>query len=179
MPPAPAQSASGIQWTYDFGSALNAARASNKKVLVFFSAEGNDAAGTYESRFFTHPAVRTAFSNFVLVKVDFPRNTRFAYTLGVFGAGTVVVTDASGDVTARITQLPASEADFVKEISAEKLKPIHTPAPTTSAANEETTDAAAQTTETEDAPATDPAAAPADAAPAPGAEAAPPADNMM
>lgn len=102
---------------YDFGAALNTARAQNKKVLVFFTAEGNRAAHTYETEYFTHPSVRQALNNYVLVKVDFPKNTRLGYSLGIFGAGIIVVADQTGDVTNRIEQLPPTPVDLVQQMA--------------------------------------------------------------
>src|SRR5690606_17334710 len=82
----PAAAATGsevasLQWTYDFGASLAAAKASDKLVFVFFTANGNRAASTYESSYFQDPLVRKALDHFVLVKIDFPQNTRMAYNL--------------------------------------------------------------------------------------------------
>jgi hypothetical protein len=121
-PPLPGTSISeynpaNLQWMYDFGAALNTARAQNKKVLVFFTAEGNKAAHTYETEYFTHPTVRQALNNYVLVKVDFPKNTRLGYSLGIFGAGIIVVADKTGDVTTRIEQLPSTPVDLLQQMA--------------------------------------------------------------
>lgn len=106
-----------LQWMYDYGAALNTARAQNKKVLVFFTAAGSKAADTYETNYFVDPSVRQALDQYVLIKVDFPKNTRLGYSLGIFGAGIIVVTSPAGDVTARITQLPPTPLDLVKQMA--------------------------------------------------------------
>ncbi len=112
-----------LQWMYDYGAALNTARAQNKKVMVFFTAAGNKAANTYETVYFVDPSVRQALDSYVLIKVDFPKNTRLGYSLGIFGAGIIVVTNSAGDVTARITQLPSTPLDLVKQMAGEKQAP--------------------------------------------------------
>ncbi len=109
-----------LQWMFDFGAALNTARGQSKNVMVFFTAPGNKAANTYETSYFADPSVRQALDRYVLVKVDFPKNTRLGYSLGIFGAGIIVVTNPAGDVTARITQLPPTPLDLVKQMAGEK-----------------------------------------------------------
>ncbi len=116
-----------LQWMYDFGAALNVARARDKKVMVFFTAPGNTVADTYENQYFAHPAVRQALNNYVLVKVNFPQNTRLGYSLGIFGAGIVVVTDSTGDVLVRVEQIPATPQDLIKLMAG--VQPVKPAAP--------------------------------------------------
>jgi len=118
-----------LQWMYDFGAALNSARSQNKKVVVFFTAEGNRAGQTYENQYFTNPSVRQALDNFVLTKVDFSKNTRLAYSLGVFGAGVVVVVDSTGNVISRVIQLPPTPVDLLKQMAGAKPVAATTPTP--------------------------------------------------
>lgn len=123
QPAAPAafdDGGSSLQWGYDFGAALNTARAENRKVLVFFTAEGNRAAAQYESRYFTDPAVRAMLDKYVLVKVDFPRSTQLGYQLGIYGAGMIAVTDPTGTKIGSILRIPATPEDFIKEVEAIK-----------------------------------------------------------
>ena len=121
---------SNLQWMYDYGSALNAARSQNKKVMVFFTAAGNRAAEKYETEYFSHPAVRQALDNYILVKVDFPKNTRLGYSLGAFGAGIIVVTTPAGDVTARVVQLPPTPVDLIKQMAGSRpVQATPTPGP--------------------------------------------------
>lgn len=119
---------SGLQWMYDFGAALKSAASQNKKVMVFFTAPGNQVASTYETEYFRHPALRQALSNYVLVKVDFPKNTRLGYSLGIFGAGVIVVTDSSGNVTSRIEQLPPTPVDLIRLMASATPQAAATPA---------------------------------------------------
>lgn len=139
---------SGLQWGYDYGAGLKSARDQNKKVMVFFTATGNNVAQKYETEYFQHPSVREALNNYVLVKVDFPRNTRLGYSLGIFGAGMIVVTDSLGTVTARIDQLPGTPVDLVRLMSAAKLA---RPAAESDSSTTGTADAAAGAVSADDA----------------------------
>jgi hypothetical protein len=124
IPPAPpAMSAGpagpgGIQWMYDEGAAHAAARSLNKRVLMFFVAQGNRQAQKYENEYFGSPAVRAALDKFVLFKVDFPQNTRAGYKVKIFGAGMIAVTDANGDKLGAVTQIPASAEELATQLEA-------------------------------------------------------------
>lgn len=120
---APAASAStggsdvtGLQWTYDFGAAINTASALGRKVFVFFTATNNRQAAQYESAYFTDPAVRAMLDKYVLVKVDFPRTTQLGYRLGIYGAGMIAITDPTGTKLGSILQIPATPQDFVTAV---------------------------------------------------------------
>lgn len=114
-----ADNPSGLPWGFDFGAALNQARPQNKKVLVFFSAKGNHQAIAYETDYFKNPAVRSILDQYVLVKVDFPQNTRLGYTLDIYGAGQIAVTDATGTPIGRV-ETSTSADDLAKQLSAIK-----------------------------------------------------------
>jgi thioredoxin-related protein len=105
--------AGNLQWQYDLGAAETTARSINKNMLVFFVAKGNHWVEKYESDFFTNPAVRAALDKFVLVKVDFPENTRLAYQLEIYGAGMIAITDSTAGKIKTITAIPSTPADLV------------------------------------------------------------------
>lgn len=91
-----------------------------KKVLVFFVAKGNRQAIAYETEIFTNPVVRPLLDNFVLVKVDFPSDTRRGFGLGIYGAGQIAITDPAGTKLGSITQMPETPEAFAQQL--EKLK---------------------------------------------------------
>jgi len=109
-------SADNLPWIYDEGSAHAAARKEGKKVLVFFIADGNRAVQKYKTEYFTHPAVRQVLSQFVLQMVNFPLNTKAAYKVKVYGAGSIAVTDGYGDVVGTIPQIPDSPEALAKQL---------------------------------------------------------------
>lgn len=161
---------SGLQWMYDIGSAMAAARTQGKKVLIFFTAEHNRAAQAYETESFQDPVVRQALSKYVLVKVDFPKSTRIAYGMGVFGAGVIAVLDpSSGDVTSRVVQRPVSASELITQLSSERALRA-TPTPGVQNDAKTPADATSQDFTSQATPATD--AAPG-VAPVPGTEPAP------
>lgn len=107
-------------WSFDYGAALNQARAANKKVLVFFVAPGNREAMKYESDYFPNPAVRAELDKYVLVKIDFPQNTRLGYSLGIYESGKIAVADGSGTKIGSIEKIPPTPEDLVKALQAIK-----------------------------------------------------------
>ncbi|MCX7626162.1 MAG: hypothetical protein N2Z21_08130 [Candidatus Sumerlaeaceae bacterium] len=109
-------SADGLLWIYDEGSAHAAARNQNKKVLVYFVADGNRICQKYETEYFKNPAVREALSQFVLRKVNFALNTKAAYKAKVYGAGCIAITDALGDAIGTITEIPATPEEFAQKL---------------------------------------------------------------
>jgi hypothetical protein len=111
---------SNLQWSFDFGAALNQARAANKKVLVFFVAPGNKQAIKYETEYFQNPAVRAELDKYILVKINFPQNTRLGYALDIYGAGQIAITDVSGTKIGSVEQIPASPEDLIKALQAIK-----------------------------------------------------------
>ncbi len=111
---------SQLEWMYDFGAAQAAARNQGKKVLVFFTAEHNRVAQSYETEMFNDPGVRQGLSQYVLMKADFSKNTRLAYSLGVFGAGVIAVVNDAGEVTSRVVQKPANGAELITQLQSEK-----------------------------------------------------------
>ena len=114
----PSLSSDGLPWIYDEGSAHAAARNLNKKVLVFFVAEGNKIVEKYEKEYFVHPAVRQALSKFVLRKVNFPQNTKAGYKLEIYGAGNIAVTNAFGEKVGAITALPPTPEELASKLEA-------------------------------------------------------------
>ncbi|MGC8741000.1 MAG: hypothetical protein ACP5UB_06035 [Candidatus Sumerlaeaceae bacterium] len=106
----------GLPWVYDEGTAHSIARSQNKKVLVFFVADGNRDVERYEKEYFSHPAVREELAKFVLQRVNFPLNTKAAYKVKVYGAGTIAVTDSFGERIGGISKIPSSPEDLAKEL---------------------------------------------------------------
>jgi hypothetical protein len=159
---------SNLQWMYDYGAALNTARAQGKKVFLFFTAEHNKAAQSYETEMFSDPTLRQELSKYILVKVDFPRNTRLAYSLGVFGAGVIAVVDDSGQVTSRVVQKPPTAADLLTQLSTTRpVRATPIPVPQNQQPGSETPAPAAEASgETFTSAPADAAAMPLDAAPA-------------
>lgn len=125
-PPAPAATPAkpgpedgSITWDYDYSLALGAARASGRNVLVFVTAPRNKTGAAYEAKFFKDPAVRAVMDKFVLVKVDFTRNSESAYGLRVYKPGAIAVTDAGGDrIGEPILSIPATPEDLAKQLEA-------------------------------------------------------------
>ncbi|MGI8905821.1 MAG: hypothetical protein ACR2IE_04940 [Candidatus Sumerlaeaceae bacterium] len=111
---------SNIQWGFDYGAALNQARAANKKVLVFFVAPGNRQAIKYETDYFQNPAVRPVLDQYVLVKINFPQNTRLGYALDIYGAGQIAIAEPSGTRIGSIQAIPATAEDLIKQLQAIK-----------------------------------------------------------
>lgn len=109
--------ADNIQWSHDFGAAQASARTARKNILIFFIAKGNRDVARYEREYFTDPAVRAAMDQFILLKVDFPSNTKLGYTFGILGAGMFAIADAVGGKIAIITQMPKDQADFASQLN--------------------------------------------------------------
>lgn len=101
---------------HDFGSAQATARNLKKNILVFFTAPGNRTVQRYESEFFSNAAVRASMDNFVLMRVVFPENTKLGYSMGIFGAGMIAITDAGGSKLGDITQIPPTPEDLAKRL---------------------------------------------------------------
>jgi hypothetical protein len=117
--PAPSSqplSGDGLPWLYDEGTAHATARSQNKNVLVFFVADGNRFVQKYENEYFKHPAVREVLNQFVLRKVNFALNTKAAYKVRVYGAGSIAVTDGYGETLGTITQVPATPEEFAQQL---------------------------------------------------------------
>lgn len=112
--------ASDLSWVFDIGAAQTIAEKSNKPILVFFTAAGNKRQAKYESEFFTSPSVRSQLDRFVLMRSDFPTNTRYAYKLGVYGAGNIVVIDRIENVKLVVDEMPATPDDLAKKLESVK-----------------------------------------------------------
>ena len=121
-PPATAgvPGASDLSWVFDIGAAQTIAEKSNKPILVFFTAEGNKRQAKYEAEFFSNPAVRSQLDRFVLMRSDFPANTRYAYKLGVYGAGNIVVIDRTEEVKLVVDEMPSTPDDLAKKFEGVK-----------------------------------------------------------
>lgn len=115
-PGQPPAARADLPWVYDEGSAHTAARTQNKKVLVFFVADGNRVVEKYEKEYFAHPAVRQVLSQFVLRKVNFPQNTRAGYKLQIYGAGAIAVTNGYGERLGAITQIPSTPEELAAQL---------------------------------------------------------------
>jgi hypothetical protein len=111
--------ASGIQWTYDIGAAQAIAEKSGKKIFVFFVAKGNRTSAKYEKDYLAAPSVKAELDKYVPLRMDFPMNTKYAYKLGVFGAGSLVVMDRAEAVLMSIpfTEVPATPEDLARKLA--------------------------------------------------------------
>ncbi len=111
--------ASGIQWTYDIGAAQAIAEKSGKKIFVFFVAKGNRTSAKYEKDYLSAGPVKAELDKYVPLRMDFPMNTKYAYKLGVFGAGSIVVMDRTETVLLSIpfTEVPATPDDLVRKLA--------------------------------------------------------------
>lgn len=109
--PAAGLAPSALVWSTDLIPAQQEARASGKKILVFFAAAESATAQHFENAVFTSPEVAAALAGkYVLVKVNFATSTDLAYKLQVFRAGTINIYDSYGSPLAQITdRLSASE----------------------------------------------------------------------
>lgn len=116
LTPSAPSSPDGLLWIYDEGSAHAAARTQNKKVLVYFVADGNRICQKYESEYFQNPAVREVMNQFVLRKVNFALNTKAAYKAKVYGAGSIAITDAFGEAVGTIVEIPATPEEFAQKL---------------------------------------------------------------
>lgn len=122
-PPAaatPAAQVANISWAYDIGAAQAAAETGDKRILVFMTARGNRVGMKYETEYFNDPAVRSQIDHFVPLKLDFPTSTRYAYKLGLMGAGKLVVIDRAETVLLMVDQIPPSAAEFAKMLEGVK-----------------------------------------------------------
>ena len=116
---AAAPTASSIAgWVFDVGTAQSMARSQNKNILVFFVADGNKNVAKYETELFTSPAVQAALNNFVLLKINFPRNTRQGYKLGIFGSGMIAITNSTSDPLLTITSIPTTADELATSLTA-------------------------------------------------------------
>lgn len=97
--------AGGIEWLHDLGAAQAAAKSASKPILLYFVADGNRLVARYDKEFFPAPAVRAALDRYILVRADFPTNTKLAYRFNVFGAGAIVIIDAEGTKIATLSHV--------------------------------------------------------------------------
>jgi hypothetical protein len=110
----------GGEWVFDIGAAQSVGEKSGKSILIFFTAKGNKRQAKYEAEYFANPAVRAQLDRFVLMRSDFPSNTRFAYKLGVYGAGNIAVINRTEEVLLVVDEMPATPDDFAKKLEGVK-----------------------------------------------------------
>lgn len=108
---------SNLPWILDIGTAREAARNSGRNVLILFVAPGNRVVERLDREFFESPAMKDLLAKFVLARVSFVNNSRAAYRLGVYGAGTIAVTTPNGEPVKTVVEIPASPEDLVKILS--------------------------------------------------------------
>jgi len=108
---------STLPWMLDMGTASEAARNSGRNVLILFVAPGNRVVERLDREFFESPAMRDLLAKFVLARVSFVNNSRVAYRLGVYGAGTIAVTTPNGEPLKTVVEIPPSPDDLAKILS--------------------------------------------------------------
>jgi hypothetical protein len=103
--PAPAASSGGaaqMNWLTDLNAARQEAVSNAKPILLFFPDADSDLTSHFESQVFTNPAVQSAASRYVLVRLPFVQNKDLAYQLKVFRSGSIVTYDNKGTFKALI-----------------------------------------------------------------------------
>lgn len=111
--PSAAVSAQPIVWLFDIQSAQAAAKAQNKRILLFFHAPGSPASSKMEETL-NAAAVRGIINTaYVPVKMDFAQNTQMAYQLQIFRAATLALYESDGSpimhITDRLTETELAE----------------------------------------------------------------------
>ncbi|MBX7244040.1 MAG: hypothetical protein K1X53_00995 [Candidatus Sumerlaeaceae bacterium] len=146
--PAPAD---GLPWNYDIGMSQQAAGGANKNILILFTAPGNRMVEKYEKEYFSSPAVRALFDKFVLLRVDFKQNTKFAYRSNVYGAGMISVMNSIAEPLLTLNTIPMTPEDLVKQLesvvqvgAAAHPLPTATPSASSKESPASTTDQAAK-----------------------------------
>ncbi len=123
----------GAEWLTDYKKAQEAAKASNKLVLVNFT--GSDWCGwciKLDREVFSTPQFKEyASKNLVLMEADFPRakrqsvsvkkqNEELAMQYQVIGFPTIVVLNGDGKVVGELGYTPGGPSAFIAEL--EKLR---------------------------------------------------------
>ncbi|MDD4280482.1 MAG: hypothetical protein PHX74_12200 [Candidatus Sumerlaeales bacterium] len=90
-----------IKWSYDLLIAEDQAMKTGQLVLVYFETDTNAKCKTLEQNVFSNPLVIAEMQKLVPIKADFLTNTKLAYSLWLYGAGTFAILDANGTVLVR------------------------------------------------------------------------------
>lgn len=120
------QSSDNLRWNEKLETALSKAQNENKFVLVYFT--GSDWC-TWCQRLSNEVFSQKEFENFakenfILVKIDFPRNieqsndtknynNRLAQEFGVEGFPTIFILDKDGNMRLRTGYIPGGAANYV------------------------------------------------------------------
>jgi hypothetical protein len=103
-PVAPGTQPAAFSWLSDIGRAQNTARASGRKILLFFFTPEAVLSKHFES-VFEDPGVKSILaSDYVGVRLNFNDNYQTAAALQVFKAGTISVYDANGACLDQISE---------------------------------------------------------------------------
>ncbi len=97
----PQSDATKIPWVYDLQLARDKAKINNKLVLVYFYTAENNKCQILENQVFTDPRVISELNNLIPMKANFATNTKLAYQLWLFGAGTFAISTADGNILLR------------------------------------------------------------------------------
>lgn len=96
---------SPLEWENSISAASAAAKKSDKNILILFSSEQSTTSNYYENDAFNNPQVKAVLKkNYVLVKVDFPKNSKTAMKLGVFKAGVINMYNSQGHALDQISE---------------------------------------------------------------------------
>jgi len=105
-----------LKWYENIQDAQRAATSSNKRILLFFYAPSSERSQAVEKSL-TSPEVSTILQkSYVLVRLNFLENTKIAYSLGAFKAGTINVYDSQGNALFQIADrlTPAELAEKLR-----------------------------------------------------------------
>jgi hypothetical protein len=94
---------SPMKWYDSIGTGQQAASQSGKRILVFFYAPESAGSKHFEQLFENNSIKGIINSQYVLVRINFIEQTKLAYNLGVYKAGTINLYDAQGNAIRQIT----------------------------------------------------------------------------
>jgi thioredoxin-related protein len=92
-----------MKWYDSIGTGQQAASQSGKRILVFFYAPESAGSKHFEQLFENNSIKGIINSQYVLVRINFIEQTKLAYNLGVYKAGTINLYDAQGNAIRQIT----------------------------------------------------------------------------
>ena len=93
-----------LVWMHDAAEGYRAAAGKGKKVLLFFSSDGDTNSDYFTKKVFTDPGIQMLIaSDYVPVKLDFSKDSTIAQKLRIKAPGTVVLYNDEGAALAMIT----------------------------------------------------------------------------
>lgn len=90
--------ADSIEWIKSFDKAKEAAKQSNKPILIDFTADWCKPCKEMEKSFWTKPQVIELSQKFVCAKINFDKETRLAYDFGFQSIPVVILADSWGNM---------------------------------------------------------------------------------